>query len=107
MEATWHRDSAVGRLTMTLPIAVIALTIPVGLFLEELPRAIRFAPFVVSVGLFGLPHGAVDHLMPVRLSDASLKRSLGSSALSTPSWVGCISRSGRSRRLSRWWRFSG
>ena len=76
MEATWHRDSAVGRLTMTLPIAVIALTIPVGIFLDELPRAVRFAPFVVSVGLFGLPHGAVDHLMPVRLGDAALGRSL-------------------------------
>ena len=76
MEATWHRDSAVGRLTMTLPIVVIALLIPVGLFLDELPRVVRFAPFVVSVGLFGLPHGAVDHLMPVRLSDTALGRSL-------------------------------
>ena len=77
MEATWNRDSAVGRLTMTLPIAVIALLIPVGIVVDALPSAVEYAPFVVSVLLFGLPHGAADHLMPIRLGDVSLKRSLG------------------------------
>ena len=76
MEATWHRDSAIGRLTMTLPLAVIALMIPFGFVVNDLPQAVRFTPFVVSVGLFGLPHGAIDHLMPVRLSDTALGRSL-------------------------------
>jgi len=61
---------------MTLPLAVIALAIPFGLVVDELPQAVRFAPFVVSVGLFGLPHGAVDHLMPCRLGNVSLQRSL-------------------------------
>ena len=73
---TWSRETAVSRLTMTAPVAVIALAIPFGLVVDDLPQAVRFAPFVVSVGLFGLPHGAVDHLMPLRLGDASLKRSL-------------------------------
>jgi len=73
---TWPRTSAVGRLTMTLPLVVIAVAIPFGLVVADLPQAVRFAPFVVSVGLFGLPHGAVDHLMPLRLGDASLQRSL-------------------------------
>lgn len=73
---TWPRGSAVGRLTMTLPLAVIAVAIPFGLVVDDLPQAVRFAPFVVSVGLFGLPHGAVDHLMPLRLGDVALGRSL-------------------------------
>ena len=72
----WPRGSAVGRLTMTLPLAVIALAIPFGLVVDDLPVAVRFAPFVVSVGLFGLPHGAVDHLVPLRLGDIALGRSL-------------------------------
>gem|GEM_PF-4355573 len=61
---------------MTLPLAVIALAIPFGLVVDDLPMAVRFAPFVVSVGLFGLPHGAVDHLVPLRLGDVALGRSL-------------------------------
>ena len=73
---TWPRTSALGRLTMLLPVAVIVLAIPCGLVVDDLPQAVRFAPFIVSVGLFGLPHGAVDHLMPLRLGDTSLRRSL-------------------------------
>ena len=73
---TWSRKTTVGRLTMTLPLVVIALAIPFGVVIDDLPQAVRFAPFVVSVGLFGLPHGAVDHLIPLRLGDASLERSL-------------------------------
>ncbi|TQQ80667.1 Brp/Blh family beta-carotene 15,15'-dioxygenase [Halonotius roseus] len=73
---TWSRETTVGRLTMTLPLVVIALAIPFGVVIDDLPQAVRFAPFVVSVGLFGLPHGAVDHLMPLRLGNVPLKRSL-------------------------------
>ena len=61
---------------MTLPLIVIALAIRFGLVVDDLPQAVEYAPFVVSVLLFGLPHGAVDHLMPVRLGEASLRRSL-------------------------------
>ena len=73
---TWPRGSAIGRLIMTLPLAVIAVAIPFGLAVDDLPQAVRFAPFVVSIALFGLPHGAVDHLMPLRLGDVALGRSL-------------------------------
>ena len=74
--STWSRKTVLGRLTMTAPLAVIALVIPFGLAIGELPRTVEFAPFVVSVLLFGLPHGAVDHLVPLRLGEASLRRSL-------------------------------
>lgn len=33
------------------------------------PAGYRYVPFVVSIVLFGLPHGAVDHLVPPRLRD--------------------------------------
>jgi Brp/Blh family beta-carotene 15,15'-monooxygenase len=33
------------------------------------PPGYRYVPFVVSIVLFGLPHGAVDHLVPPRLRD--------------------------------------
>ncbi len=34
----------------------------------ELPDPVQYAPFALSLVLFGLPHGAVDHLVPGRLS---------------------------------------
>lgn len=34
----------------------------------DLPAWIVFAPLVVSVLVFGLPHGALDHLVPARLA---------------------------------------
>ncbi|MFW5984150.1 MAG: Brp/Blh family beta-carotene 15,15'-dioxygenase [Halobacteria archaeon] len=33
------------------------------------PPTYRYVPFVVSLVVFGLPHGAVDHLVPARLRD--------------------------------------
>jgi len=35
------------------------------------PSTYRYIPFLVSVVVFGLPHGAVDHLVPARLRDES------------------------------------
>ena len=76
MDTTWSRASALGRLTITAPFLVVVLAIPFGIAVDDLPQAVRFAPFVLSVALFGLPHGAVDHLVPLRLGDVSLRRSL-------------------------------
>lgn len=33
----------------------------------SIPPELRYLPLALSVGLFGLPHGAVDHLVPARL----------------------------------------
>ncbi|MCX2818796.1 Brp/Blh family beta-carotene 15,15'-dioxygenase [Haladaptatus sp. F3-133] len=35
----------------------------------SVPPSYRYAPFLVSIVVFGLPHGAVDHLVPARLRD--------------------------------------
>jgi Brp/Blh family beta-carotene 15,15'-monooxygenase len=44
--------------------------------LGVLPQAVIYAPFVASVLVFGLPHGAVDHLAPARTVDGSPRRSI-------------------------------
>jgi Brp/Blh family beta-carotene 15,15'-monooxygenase len=35
----------------------------------SVPPGYRYVPFLVSIVVFGLPHGAVDHLVPARLRD--------------------------------------
>ena len=35
----------------------------------SVPPEYRYIPFLVSIVVFGLPHGAVDHLVPARLRD--------------------------------------
>jgi Brp/Blh family beta-carotene 15,15'-monooxygenase len=45
-------------------LAVVTLAFAAGL---SLPLEYQFAPLVASVVLFGLPHGAVDHLAPTRV----------------------------------------
>ena len=54
----------------------VAVLLPLGPIAGSLPPAVRFAPFLASVVLFGFPHGAIDHLVPARMSDASLVESL-------------------------------
>ena len=47
-------------------IAVLILFFAVG---GELSETLQYAPFALSLVFFGLPHGAVDHLVPGRLSE--------------------------------------
>jgi Brp/Blh family beta-carotene 15,15'-monooxygenase len=58
-----HLTTAVVRPSV---VAIAVATVLVSL-LPPLPVEVRYAPFVVSVLLFGLPHGAVDHLVPGRM----------------------------------------
>jgi Brp/Blh family beta-carotene 15,15'-monooxygenase len=37
----------------------------------SVPSSYRYVPFLASVVVFGLPHGALDHLVPARLRDES------------------------------------
>lgn len=72
-----------GRLRRTLSWAVVrpswlalgaaVLFAPV---LGVLPDVVAYAPFVASVLLFGLPHGAVDHLAPARTAGGDARRSM-------------------------------
>lgn len=51
------------------PAAVAVLTVAVALG-ATIPSPLRYAPLAASVVLFGLPHGAVDHLAVARARDA-------------------------------------
>ncbi|MFB6193780.1 MAG: Brp/Blh family beta-carotene 15,15'-dioxygenase, partial [Halobaculum sp.] len=54
----------------------VAVVIPFTPLAASLPPTLRFAPFAASVLLFGFPHGAIDHLVPARMANVSLARSL-------------------------------
>jgi Brp/Blh family beta-carotene 15,15'-monooxygenase len=47
--------------------AVAALFLALDLARVEVPPAVQVVPFAASILLFGLPHGALDHLVPARL----------------------------------------
>lgn len=49
----------------------IAVFFAVGL---EVPRWLEYAPFAVSLVFLGLPHGALDHLVPDRLAGRTATR---------------------------------
>ncbi|MFC7071433.1 Brp/Blh family beta-carotene 15,15'-dioxygenase [Halobaculum lipolyticum] len=55
----------------------LALAAPFALLAPSLSPTLRYAPFLASMLLFGLPHGAVDHLVPDRLAGTGLARSVG------------------------------
>lgn len=46
-------------------VGATALVFAAGL---NLPEPVQYVPFALSLVLFGLPHGAVDHLVPGRVS---------------------------------------
>ncbi|MFB6305284.1 MAG: Brp/Blh family beta-carotene 15,15'-dioxygenase [Haloferacaceae archaeon] len=56
-----------------LGVGAVAL---LGPLLPSLPPAVVYAPFALSVVVLGLPHGAVDHLVPARVADAGLGASM-------------------------------
>lgn len=64
------------RARVLLPIdALLAATAVVCLCVTlaggQVPSALQYAPFVLSLVVFGLPHGAIDHLVPSRLGLAA------------------------------------
>lgn len=54
------------RLTILPGWIVLGLTIPFFLLGASIPLRYQFLPLVASIVVFGLPHGAVDHLTPSR-----------------------------------------
>ncbi len=57
------------RVRVLTPISALFLVLAVFFAVgPELPNWVVFAPLAASVLLFGLPHGALDHLVPARLA---------------------------------------
>lgn len=63
------------RVLVPISISFVALSL-LFVVAPELPGWVVVAPFVVSIVFLGLPHGALDHLVPARL--AGRRPSLGS-----------------------------
>ena len=63
-------------LTWIVLLGVLGVSVAAWWVGVEPGPAIRYGPLLLSLVLFGLPHGAVDHLVPARLGGLSLTRSL-------------------------------
>ncbi|EMA45737.1 beta-carotene 15,15'-monooxygenase [Halobiforma nitratireducens JCM 10879] len=65
------------RLSLAFGVLTIAAGLAVVLAAGSLPLAYQYLPLVATVVVFGLPHGAVDHLVLPRVRNESVtKRSL-------------------------------
>jgi beta-carotene 15,15'-dioxygenase len=62
----WVADRVLAPVTATL-LVVTAVCGTVDLAGGAVPLPVQLVPFAVSVLVFGLPHGALDHLVPARL----------------------------------------
>ncbi|MDZ7745359.1 MAG: Brp/Blh family beta-carotene 15,15'-dioxygenase [Halobacteriales archaeon] len=67
-------DETVRRLTLWPGWCCCGLLALVFAFDPDVSRGIQLVPLVVSVVLVGLPHGAIDHLVPSRLAAVSTVR---------------------------------
>ena len=66
-----------------LALGAVAVLAAAGSVVDaSLPAAVVYAPFALSVVVLGLPHGAVDHLVPGRLGSGVTLRSM--------LWVGVV-----------------
>jgi hypothetical protein len=84
-------------------VGALGAAIAGALLVPGVIESIQWLPLVLSLVVFGVPHGAVDHLVPGRL----LGRPLGngpSPACSPPTWGSPVSAwwRGSCRRSSRW-----
>lgn len=55
--------------------ALVAVPFVLGV-VGTVPRSVQYLPLAVSALLLGMPHGAVDHLVPARLGAVDLRRSV-------------------------------
>jgi beta-carotene 15,15'-dioxygenase len=64
------RRAVVGAVIQPSRLLVLVLTLALAAGLS-VPAPIQYLPFAASLVLFGLPHGALDHLVPSRLAGRS------------------------------------
>lgn len=64
------RARLTGRVLTPVTVTLAVMTVGCALVLVsggQVPMVLQLVPFAVSVLVFGLPHGALDHLVPARL----------------------------------------
>lgn len=69
------RRTLAGALTRPVWALFALLAVPFALGVS-VPDAVAYVPLVASAALFGMPHGAVDHVAAARTADVSLLRGL-------------------------------
>jgi Brp/Blh family beta-carotene 15,15'-monooxygenase len=61
----WRR----ARRELFVPVDIIVLALSVACAAGlRIPEALQYVPFALGLVIFGLPHGALDHLVPARLA---------------------------------------
>jgi len=73
------RRTLAGALTRPVWLLFGLLAVPFALGVS-VPDAVAYAPLVASAALFGMPHGAVDHVAAARTADVPLRRALAAVA---------------------------
>lgn len=63
---TWVSDRILAPVTFLLVVVATGSAV-VHLTGADIPMPVQLVPFAVSILVFGLPHGALDHLVPARL----------------------------------------
>ncbi|MFS0729263.1 Brp/Blh family beta-carotene 15,15'-dioxygenase [Curtobacterium sp. 1P10AnD] len=63
---TWVADRVLAPVTVVLAVVALAC-VAVRTSGGNVPMLLQLVPFAVSILVFGLPHGALDHLVPARL----------------------------------------
>jgi Brp/Blh family beta-carotene 15,15'-monooxygenase len=70
---SWTADRILTPVTVTLVlVALVCASVRVAGY--SVPMAVQLVPFAVSILVFGLPHGALDHLVPARLRPGTSTR---------------------------------
>ncbi|NUE01515.1 beta-carotene 15,15'-dioxygenase, Brp/Blh family [Halorubraceae archaeon YAN] len=68
-------QSALSQTTVRWPMLLLGGVVLFSPLIQWLPETVLYLPFLLSVVIFGLPHGAVDHLVPARLMSLPRRRS--------------------------------
>ncbi|MGL3198675.1 MULTISPECIES: Brp/Blh family beta-carotene 15,15'-dioxygenase [Curtobacterium] len=63
---SWIADRVLAPVTVLLGLVTLACA-TVRIAGAHVPMPVQLVPFAVSILVFGLPHGALDHLVPARL----------------------------------------
>lgn len=63
---SWVADRVLAPVTVLLAVVELACAV-VRATGADVPMPVQLVPFAVSILVFGLPHGALDHLVPARL----------------------------------------
>ena len=62
-------------------ILTLIISILISPLLSDISYGVQAIPFLISMVFLGLPHGAMDHLVPAKLSQATIKKSIESVSL--------------------------